>query len=63
MNSRNLSYDKATLIVVDILKKKGLFNNVEEVLTEYNKIGMEDISKHNKEVIEKPMKLVKRKYI
>lgn len=63
MNSRNLSYDKATLIVVDILKKKGLFTNVEEVLTEYNKISMEDISKHNKEVIEKPMKLVKRKYI
>lgn len=63
MNSRNLSYDKATLIVVDILKKKGLFTNVEEVLTEYNNISMKDISKHNKKVIEEPMKLVKRKYI
>lgn len=57
------TYDDATLTILDILRKKGVANNFDDVLREYKKISMEDISKNNKKVIEEPMKLVKRKYI
>lgn len=57
------TFDDATLTILDILRKKGIANNFDDVLREYKKISMEDISKHNKKVIEEPMKLVKRKYI
>lgn len=61
--STQSSYDMATLTILDMLRKKGVANNFDDVLREYKKISMEDISKHNQEVLEKPVKLVKRKYI
>ena len=41
------SYDMATLTILDMLRKKGLANNFDDILREYKKLNMEDISKNN----------------